>query len=170
MAERGPAGAVRRTALVVAGLLVTAGLTGCSHGTASYCSALKGDQKKLAALAEQAGKPGRSGADAVARTVAVLSALRDEAPDDIADEWDTLVAALQGLVDAVKATGHPLGDFAGGTKPDGVTTGQYDAVEQAATELQGTRVQQAGKSIEQHAQDVCKVDLGTGLGGGLPTG
>ena len=25
-------------------------------------------------------------------------------------------------------------------------------------------------SPEQHAQDVCKVDLGTGLGGGLPTG
>jgi hypothetical protein len=100
----------------------------------------------------------------------VLSELRDEAPDDISDEWNTLVGALQGLVDAVKATGHPLGDFAGGTQPDGVTSGQFDAVEQAATELQGTRVQQAGKSIEQHAQDVCKVDLGTGLGGGLPSG
>ena len=166
MAERWPTGAVRRTALAAAGVLVAAGLTGCSHGTEAYCSTLKDDQKKLAALAEQAGKPGQAGADAVARTVSV----RDQAPDDIADEWDTLVEALQGLVDAVKATGHPLGDFAGGAKPDGVTTGQYDAVKQAASELQSTRVQQAGKSIEQHAQDVCKVDLGTGLGGGLPTG
>ena len=170
MAEHRIAGPVRRTALVVAGVLVTAGLAGCSHGTESYCTALKGDQKKLAALARQSAKPGQAGADAVGGTVTVLSDLRDQAPDDISDEWDTLVAALQGLVDAVKATGHPLADFAGGSKPAGVTTGQYDAVRQAAAELQSTRVQQAGKSIEQHAQDVCKVDLGTGLGGGLPTG
>ena len=165
MAER-----LRRTALVVAGLLVTTGLTGCSNGTESYCSTLKDDQKRLDSLATQAAKPGEQGVRALGDTVGVLSDLRDVAPDDISDEWDSLVGALQGLVDAVKATGHPLGDFAGGTKPDGVTTGQYDAVKQAATELQGTRVQQAGKSIEQHAQDVCKVDLGTGLGGGLPTG
>jgi hypothetical protein len=161
---------LRRTALVVAGLLVTTGLTGCSNGTASYCSTLKDDQKKLDTLATRAAKPGEQGVQALGDTVGVLSDLRDEAPDDISDEWNTLVGALQGLVDAVKATGHPLGDFAGGTKPDGVTSGQYDAVEQAATELQDTRVQQAGKSIEQHAQDVCKVDLGTGLGGGLPSG
>ena len=165
MAER-----LRRTALVVAGLLVTTGLTGCSHGTASYCSTLKHDQKKLESLATRAAKPGEQGVQALGDTVGVLSELRDEAPDDISDEWNTLVGALQGLVDAVKATGHPLGDFSAGTKPDGVTSGQYDAVQQAATELQGTRVQQAGKSIEQHAQDVCKVDLGTGLGGGLPSG
>ena len=170
MAERGPSGPVRRTALAVAGVLVTAGLAGCSHGTQSYCSTLKDDQKKLAALSRQSAKPGQAGAKAVGDTVAVLSDLRDQAPDDIADEWATLVEALQGLVDAVKATGHPLADFAGGTKPAGVTTGQYDAVKQAASELQSTRVQQAGKSIEQHAQDVCKLDLGTGLGGGLPTG
>ncbi len=50
-----------------------------------------------------------------------------------------------------------------------MTDGQYDAVQQAVAELQSTRVQQASKSIEQHAQDVCKVDLGPGLGasGGL---
>jgi hypothetical protein len=103
----------------VAGVLVTAGLAGCSHGTQSYCSTLKDDQKKLAALSRQSAKPGQAGAKAVGDTVAVLSDLRDQAPDDIADEWATLVEALQGLVDAVKATGHPLADFAGGTKRRG---------------------------------------------------
>ena len=160
----------RRTALVVAGLLLTAGLTGCSNGTESYCSTLKDDQKRLDSLATQAAKPGEQGVRALGDTVGVLSDLRDAAPEDISDEWNTLVGALQGLVDAVQATGHPLGDFAGGTRPEGVTTGQYDAVKQAASELQSTRVQQAGKSIEQHAQDVCKVDLGSGLGGGLTPG
>jgi hypothetical protein len=37
-------------------------------------------------------------------------------------------------------------------------------VQQAAAGLAGTRVRQAGASIEQHALDVCKVDLGGGLG------
>jgi hypothetical protein len=150
--------------VLLAGLLVTTGLTGCSHGTGSYCSALKDDRKELTRLAAASAKPGTTGADALGKTVNVLSGLRDRSPDDVSDEWETLVTALQGLVDAVDASGASPGDFAGG-RPEGVTTGQYDAVQQAAKELQGLRVQQASASIEQHAQDVCKVDLGTGLGG-----
>ena len=91
---------------------------------------------------------------------------RDEAPDDIEDEWDTLVQALRGLSDAIRESGADPGDFAAGGTPDGVSAGQLDAVQQAARELQDLRVQQAGTSIEQHARDVCKVDLGSsGLGG-----
>ena len=161
---------LRRTALVVAALLVTTGLTGCSNGTESYCSTLKDDQKRLDSLATQAAKPGEQGVRALGDTVGVLSDLRDEAPDDISDEWDTLVGALQGLVDAVKATGHPLGDVAGGTRPEGVTTGQYDAVKQAAAE----------PGAEVHLAHVLRVLLDAlaglldadalQLGGGLPTG
>ncbi|CAN5611384.1 hypothetical protein BH10ACT10_BH10ACT10_27580 [soil metagenome] len=147
-------------------LLVATGLTGCS-GSKSYCSTIGEDKSRLTTLSADIGKPGRAGADALRTTVTVLSDLRDEAPDDISDEWVTLVAALQGLVDAFRASGATPSDFAGGKKPDGVTAGQYDAVQQAVAELQGTRVQQAGKSIEQHAQDVCQVDLGPGGLGGL---
>ena len=74
--------------------------------------------------------------------------------------------ALRGLSDAIRESGADPGDFAAGGKPDGVSAGQLDAVQQAARELQDLRVQQAGTSIEQHARDVCKVDLGSsGLGG-----
>jgi hypothetical protein len=145
-------------------LLAATGVTGCS-GTKSYCSSLSDDEAQLTRLATDAGKPGKAGAEALGETVGVLADLRDEAPDDISDEWVTLVGALQGLVEAFKASGAAPGDFAGGKQPVGVTDGQYDAVQQAVAELQSTRVQQAGKSIEQHAQDVCKVDLGSGLGG-----
>jgi hypothetical protein len=145
-------------------VLVATGLTGCS-GTKSYCSALGEEKKQLTRLSTDVGKPGTTGEEALGKTVGVLSDLRDEAPDDISDEWVTLVAALQGLVDAFRETGAAPGDFAGGEKPEGVTDGQYDAVQEAVAELQSTRVQQAGKSIEQHARDVCKVDLGPGLGG-----
>jgi hypothetical protein len=150
---------------VLALLLLAGGLTGCGNGTQSYCSALKEDKPKLTRLAAASAKPGRTGTDALGDTVDVLSGLRDEAPDDIADEWDTLVEALQGLSDAIADSGAAPSDFASGKQPGGVTVGQYKAVQQAAAELQTTRVRQAGASIEQHAQDVCKVDLGTGLGG-----
>jgi hypothetical protein len=159
---------VRRTATLLAAVLVTAGLTSCSS-TKSYCSALKDDQKQLTRLSKESAKPGKAGTQALDDTVAVLSDLRDDAPDDISGEWDTLVEALEGLVGAIKDSGASPSEFAGGQAPDGVTTGQLKAVQAAATELQSTRVRQAGASIEQHARDVCKVDLGTGggLGGSL---
>jgi hypothetical protein len=153
--------------VAVAGVLVAAGLTGCG-GTKSYCSALKDDKPRLTKLAARSAEPGATGGKALGETVDVLAGLADRAPDDIKDEWDTLVQALRGLSDAIRESGADPGDFAGGAKPDGVSAGQLDAVQQAAHELQDLRVQQAGTSIEQHARDVCKVDLGSsGLGGSV---
>ena len=158
---------LRRTAVAVAGVLVAAGLTGCS-GTKSYCSALRDDKARLTSLAAESAKPGANGGKALVQTVDVLAGLADQAPDDIQDEWDTLVQALRGLSDAIRESGADPGDFASGATPDGVSAGQLDAVQQAARELQDLRVQQAGTSIEQHARDVCKVDLGSsGLGGAV---
>ncbi len=149
---------------LLAAVLLASGLSACS-AQRSYCSALKGDQKQLHRLAQQSSATGRKGADALGGTATLLSGLRDKAPDDISGDWDTLVRAVSGLADAIDASGADPSDFGAGHKPAGVTEGQYRAVEQAAAELQATPVQQAGKSIEQHARDVCKVDLGSGLGG-----
>jgi hypothetical protein len=152
----------RAVAVALTVLLVGTGLSSCSRSE-SYCGTLKGDRKELSALAKKtSGKAG--GSQALARTVSLLSKLRDEAPDDIRDDWDTLVQALDGLSAAVKASGADPADFNGGRRPAGVTEGQYRAVRQAAAELQATPVEQATKSIEQHALDVCKVDLSSELG------
>jgi hypothetical protein len=157
--------ALRRAAAGLAGLLVATTLTSCSGGDSSYCSSLKDDQKQIARLSGDSAKPGRAGARALGATVEVLSGLADKAPEDVADEWDTLVAALRDLSRAIADSGASPSDFAGGKRPDGVTTGEYAAVRQAGEELRSLRVRQAAASIEQHAQDVCKVDLGDGLGG-----
>jgi hypothetical protein len=155
----------RAGAVVLAGVLLCSGLTSCSH-TKSYCSTLKADRKQLAALSSEAGGKGKGGAKALSRTDSLLSDLRDKAPDDIRDDWDTLVQALDGLVEAIKASGADPEDFQGGHRPAGVTEGQLRAVQQAAAELQATPVEQSTRSIQQHAQDVCKVDLGSDLGSG----
>ena len=162
MTERGT---VRALAIAAAGLLVSASVTSCSHG-ASYCGTLKQDRKQLAALSAQTAGSSGKGSRALTRTVALLSDLRDQSPSDIRDDWDTLVQAMQGLADAVKASGADPAEFRGGRRPAGVTEGQLRAVQQAAAELQATPVEQATKSIEQHALDVCKVDLSSQLGAG----
>jgi len=59
-------------ASLLAGVLVSAGLTGCSNGTKSYCSSLKDEQKQLTRLATASAKPGEPGADALDDTVGVL--------------------------------------------------------------------------------------------------
>ncbi len=155
----------RVVGVVVATLLATGGLAACSSAEESYCSALREDEPRLQKLSRSAAEPG---SDALVKSVDILAELGEKAPDDIEDEWGTLVSSLEGLVAAVRASGADFPAFASGKAPEGVTEGQLKAVQQAAEELTDTRVQQAGASIEQHARDVCKVDLGGGLAG--PTG
>jgi hypothetical protein len=162
--ERGVRSLGPRVAALLCAVLVATGLTSCA-GTPSYCSTLKSDQKQLKRLASESAKPGSTGSKALDGTVRLLSTLRDRAPSDISDDWETLVNALKGLDDAINASGAAPGDFGAGKKPKGITEGQYQSVQQAAAELQATPVQQSSTSIEQHALEVCKVDLGSGLAG-----
>ncbi len=152
----------RWVGVAVAMVLASTGLVACSSTEESYCSALREDEPRLQKLSRAAAEPG---SDALVKSVDILAALGDKAPDDVADEWETLVSSLEDLVDAVRASGADFSALASGKTPEGVTAGQMKAVRQAAGELADTRVQQAGASIEQHARDVCKVDLGGGLAG-----
>jgi len=156
---------VHRLAALASALLLATCLSSCGHGTKSYCSALRADQGRLKKLAKETARHDAKGAEALGGTVDLLTQLRDKAPDAVADDWKTLVQALSGLDRAVKESGAAPADFGSDKRPKGVTAGQYAAVQQAAEKLQSTPVQQAGASIEQHALQVCKVDLGSGLGG-----
>lgn len=147
-------------------MLLATGLSSCASQAERYCSALKSDQHRLARLTSESGRSGSAGSTALKQTVSVLSDLGDKAPDNISDDWTTLVDALSGLVDAIRESGADPADFQGGKNPAGVTQGELHAVQEAAAERQATPVQQASQSIEQHASDVCKVDLGSRLGTG----
>ena len=157
---------MRRPAILATALLLTAlSVTACTSPTESYCQQLKGDQQHLLTLSQRSAAKGARGTRALGETVSLLDGLRDRAPDPVKADWDTLVGALGDLSDAITASGASPADFGSGRRPAGVTEGQLRAVQQAATQLSTTAVQQSATSIEQHAQDVCKVDLGAGLGG-----
>lgn len=141
-----------------AGLLVLApALVGCSSPQESYCAALEDKQQTLADLAETSSDPGSG---ALAKTIDVFEGLREEAPEDVQDEWDTFIAAWQTLETALADAGADESMFTDGSRPDGMSEDDYQTISGAAAELRSTRVVEAAAGIEQHALDVCKLDLG----------
>lgn len=148
---------MRKCALVACGLLLLAVQTGCASDTEQYCDTLRERKGDLGGLAEEAGKPGP---DAFTDTLDIFTELRDAAPGDVVDEWDTLVFAWEGLTDAFARAGVTPGEYDPAHPPDDVSKEEAEALEDAASELASQRVVDAGDGIEQHAQDVCKVDLG----------
>lgn len=149
---------VRRTLASVMGTVLVASLAGCATDTERYCDTLSERKQTLTDLAVA-----RDG-DVLGQTLDVLRDLRDEAPSDIEDEWSTLVFAYETLADAFDAAGTSPGDYDPAAPPEGVTEQQVQRIEGAAAELRSGRVMQAADGLEQHARDVCKVDLGLSSG------
>ena len=152
---------MRTRSTVTALLLVAAGLlSGCGgDDVEGYCSDLAEQQRPINRLARDGG-----GSRLVTEGLEIFGPLREEAPGDVRDEWDTLVFALQGLSDAIEDAGTTPGQLARSGQPKGVTDEELALVQDAAVELASDRVQDAGAGIEQHARDVCQVDLGLGAG------
>lgn len=138
--------------------VVGAGLVaGCSDPTEDYCAALTDEKATLQRLSTEADDPG---SEALSQSIDVFERLRDTAPEDIRDEWTTYVFAWQGLEEALDRAGVDAGVFDDGTRPDGVGDAEYDAVRDAAGTMRSRPVVEAAVGIEQHASDVCGVDLG----------
>lgn len=141
----------------LAGLLLVLPVAGCTGDTESYCAELEEQEQTLTDLASRADRPGT---DVFTESLDVFEELRDAAPGDVVDEWDTLVFAWQGLADAFEAAGTTPTEFDPADPPPDLDQAAVDRLVDAAAELRSPRVVSAGDGIEQHAKDVCGVDLG----------
>ncbi len=140
------------------GLLVGAlVLTGCSEDPEEeYCATLREERGVLRGLAGDAAKPGT---DVLSPTLESLRRLRDVAPEELSDEWATVVYAWENLVEAVKEAGVDPADFRPGETPEGVDDKTARRLGQTAAQLGAPRITQATAGIEDHADQVCDVDL-----------
>jgi hypothetical protein len=138
--------------LLLAGVLVT----GCSEEGEDYCGALADEQKTLDDLADRAAAGGE---DLLTPTVEAFTRLRSAAPDELQDEWETVVNAYQALVDAVESAGIDPADYTPGDPPAGLSAADEDRLASVADKLASFRVSEAAAGIEQHADEVCNVDF-----------
>lgn len=143
---------LRRTA--AATVLLVVGLTGCSDQQEKYCDALAEEQKTLTELADDAGE---SGADVLTPTIESFERLRTEAPDEVRDEWETVLAAYESLEDAVQRAGVDPGDYSPDDPPPGLSKAERDRLASVASKLASFRVTEAIAGIEQHGDEVCEV-------------
>ncbi len=148
----------RRTAAVVLLLLATLLAGGCSSDDGGdYCQTLSDEQKTLTDLADSSAK---GGVDVLTPTLESFERLRAAAPEDLQDEWETVVVAYQALADAVAAAGVDPADYSPDKRPPGLSKAEADKLAAVASKLQSPRVVEAVAGLEQHADEVCKVDFG----------
>lgn len=138
-------------------VLLLAGLAACGENPedvrADYCEAVADQQVELTEVMAQ------EGPDTLLRARPVLRELADDAPRDIRDEWDRLLDALDGLVEALEAAGVDASTYDAKRPPEGVTEEQQQAIARAADELATQETVAAWEGVKQHAKDVCKTPL-----------
>ena len=143
----------RLVSTALAGALLLA-LGACGDPEKSYCDALKSDQTLFAEMQDDT-----SGL-ALLKHRTALHALADKAPDDLTDEWQTFLGAVDAFAETLRDVGVQPGDFVDGKPPAGLSEDDRNRVATAASELSSADVVEAADGIEQHAKDVCKLQLG----------
>jgi 5'-deoxynucleotidase YfbR-like HD superfamily hydrolase len=124
-------------------------------GSGDYCKDLKSAKKEVDALQN-------GDFSSLEKTTDAMHDLADEAPDEIKDDWETLIAGVDKLVAALKKAGLDDADMAGlqnGQMPEGADLDTLQDLMNEVKELATPEFQKAGDTINKHAKDECDVDL-----------
>jgi hypothetical protein len=144
----------RRLLVVTASVALLLPLSACGSDEKSYCDALKSDQQLFAEMQDDTSGLG------LLKHRTTLHALADKAPDDLTDEWQTFLGALDAFAGTLRDAGVAPGDFVDGQPPATLGADDRTRIANAASELASADVVEAADGIEQHAKDVCKLQLG----------
>lgn len=137
-----------------AGVVLAVGLlSGCGDDGAAYCTQLQADQEELAEMSENP-------ASGLVNNLPRLRNLADKAPDDLVDEWQTLINAVEQLDTALDEADVDPDDYRDGKPPKGLSAADQKAIGEAGAVLASEEVVVAAGGIEQQARDVCKLQMG----------
>lgn len=141
--------------LALAGVLLVVAVAGagCASDQEKYCDAVKEHQTELGKIAAEGGQ------GAALDALRIYRELQDQAPDDIADEWQQVVRSLDGLQQALDDAGVDPDTYDPKQPPEGVGKEQVDAIAAAADQVGSAETQQALEGLEQQARDVCHTQL-----------
>ena len=124
-----------------------------AEGFEEYCEEVEERRAQIGAAVAAGPQTG------LIRALPSFKALAAKAPDDIRDEWDTVIEAIEDLVDAFDEAGADPASYDLKNPPADVSAADRDAIQAAAVALgsQSTRAALAG--VDQQARDVCKTPL-----------
>lgn len=148
------AGVKRAAVAFLAALVLTTASCSEEDPDEAYCEVVRREQKVLDDLA---GQP--RGTDVLTPLSESLQRLQDAAPPELEDEYATVVNAYEGLVDAVERAGVDPAKVRGGKLPADLDPATKRTLRQTAAQVAAPRVTDATLGIEDHAQQVCHVDL-----------
>jgi hypothetical protein len=130
-------------------------LAGCGGNSIDdYCTDLKAHQKEMADMIDS------TSPSALLSHLPMLHDLAEKSPDDLADEWQVFVSALDSLAKAIKKADVKPSDFVDGKPPAGLSAADRQSIADSASQVRSDDVVQAASGIEQQGRDVCKVNLG----------
>jgi hypothetical protein len=132
-------------------LLITV-LAGCG-GRGDYCAEVKDRQAELSEVTAS-GSPA-----ALLDALPILRDLAEQAPDDIRDEWQTLLDPLEGLDDALRAADVDPSSYDPDDLPEDLEDAERQRIEDAGAALADPAVARAFDSVQQQAKDVCHTPL-----------
>jgi hypothetical protein len=120
-----------------------------------YCDDLKAAKKNLDTI---------EGGDlsSLGDTADQIHKLRDEAPDEIKDDWEVLADGFDKIIAAFEKAGLDEEDIANlqsGQLPDDVDMAELQAAMTEIQDLGGEEFEKAGDNIAKHAKDECGIDL-----------
>ncbi len=155
---------MKRGLTLVAAVTLTAGLlAGCGGddggsggGDADgYCDTIEQADKDISSL---------EGGDleGLDKAIDAIHEIADDAPDDVAGDWDVLDQAVTDLEAALEEAGVELSDLEGianGEIPEGFDPAKLATLSEDLSKIGSQEVQDASDNIAKHAKDECGVDL-----------
>lgn len=141
-----------RAATVATAFVLVLGAGGCGgEDDGRYCEIAKDNQSVFIDDATGLG---------LITNLEKLRQIADRAPEDLKDEWQVLLSALEGLRTAIDSSGLKPSEFVNGTPPASASAAARQTIAAAADRVGQQDVVEAANGIEQHAKDVCKFQLG----------
>lgn len=154
---------MKRGLTLVAAATLTAGLlAGCgddgdggSGDADGYCDRMEQADKDLASL---------EGGDlqGLDQAIDTIHEIADDAPDDVAGDWEVLDQAVTDLETALEEAGVELSDLEGissGEIPEGLDPAKLATLGEDLSKIGSQEVQDASDNIQKHAKDECGIEL-----------
>lgn len=153
-----------KTSLKLAGAAVLAvtTLSACSSESSQYCDDLSAAQEQFESLST-------NDLSSIEEAFDTFHELADQAPDEIADDWQVLDEGITTIETALEEAGLTFADLEGlqsGQLPEGVEPEDVQNLASQFSELSSQEFTDASDAIETHAQDECDVDLSSDSGSG----